>query len=765
MIFTKATDTSTFSIMETAQRGSYSFADNYSSAVKMFNSLNASDGQGYVLNEIWSPIVERVNEVAEENGLEIPDNPYLSSASDFADIDIMETLSEPGLAYKKQIVNPGAQLTGYSSLDALNQVKDDEKYKVSQQIIFDFIKQNQELFPEYKDLTNEKIFEDAKALALEIQSEATEISELSPGFKSGFARFLGTAEGAITDPKIVASLAPSVAISFVPGVNIYGLAVTEGIIAAGTEVFIQEDVKEWYEELGLDYTPEQFRNAVITAGFSATGATYFLHIAGKTIQLTFGQMKKGYKAFKEAGVYKNNPVQEQRDNALERITEQNKAATIYEGLDPDNLSNTPAYTEFSTKINAVANGQPIPVNPQNKIAPEALDDFDIEVSTKTNALSQVAEISDKNIELDLNIIKETNKLKKEFDLSEETVSKTVKTQKTVSKQTDDTKGEFIYGADDGLTGFGGTGIFKGAFERDRITGQYKATSLNAQKVLEEGEVRGDWDQIGKIKVINAGKVKLVRATRNAQDKDLRRGFIGAMVAVPKNATKEQIEFAKRRANQLADNLQAENVGGTQVTKAATTVLNNLPPKETSKAFNAIEEIAETVQETVQKKVPKKIDLEEFRAEARKDVKSVYTHTHDAKEAAIRKNVGDDAADAYNEAGMAKAKMLAEKRQGKGPGLENPRGRLYEASYTTRQADLETTKAVEKFDDPSEGIKSDLEALKVEALENVGGDVTKEIDIPIETVGDEVTLEVTSLEKMQKAFNDEDAMEKAVSGCA
>ena len=139
MIFTKATDTSTFSIMETAQRGSYSFADNYSSAVKMFNSLNASDGQGYVLNEIWSPIVERVNEVAEENGLEIPDNPYLSSASDFADIDIMETLSEPGLAYKKQIVNPGAQLTGYSSLDALNQVKDDEKYKVSQQIIFDFI--------------------------------------------------------------------------------------------------------------------------------------------------------------------------------------------------------------------------------------------------------------------------------------------------------------------------------------------------------------------------------------------------------------------------------------------------------------------------------------------------------------------------------------------------------------------------------------------------------------------------------------------------
>ena len=42
----------------------------------------------YVLNEIWSPIVERVNEVAEENDLEIPDNPYLSSASNFADIDM-----------------------------------------------------------------------------------------------------------------------------------------------------------------------------------------------------------------------------------------------------------------------------------------------------------------------------------------------------------------------------------------------------------------------------------------------------------------------------------------------------------------------------------------------------------------------------------------------------------------------------------------------------------------------------------------------------
>tara|TARA_X000001382_G_scaffold31984_2_gene20885 strand:- start:2516 stop:4510 length:1995 start_codon:yes stop_codon:yes gene_type:complete len=664
MIFTKATDTSTFSIMETAQRGSYSFADNYSSAVKMFNSLNASDGQGYVLNEIWSPIVERVNEVAEENGLEIPDNPYLSSASDFADIDIMETLSEPGLAYKKQIVNPGAQLTGYSSLDALNQVKDDEKYKVSQQIIFDFIKQNQELFPEYKDLTNEKIFENAKSLALEIQSEATEISELSPGFKSGFARFLGTAEGAITDPKIAASLAPSVAVSFVPGVNIYGLAVTEGIIAAGTEVFIQEDVKEWYEELGLDYTPEQFRNAVITAGFSATGATYFLHIAGKTIQLTLGQMKKGYKAFKEAGVYKNNPVQEQRDNALERITEQNKAATIYEGLDPDNLNNTPAYTEFSTKINAVANGQPIPVNPQNKIAPEALDDFDIEVSTKTNALSQVAEISDKNIELDLNIIKETNKLKKEENIASSTATK---------------------------------------------------VALDNPKVLTMSEK--EWV---KYSPFNPDGTKNMKDLGISDDNTFMEINALRQQVIPKN---KQIDTSTKTINQLAKSLQTQN------------------------------------------KIPEKLNLGKLKAEAEKDVTTVYTETHQAKETAIRKNVGDDAADVYQSAGMAKANKLAEKRQGKGPGLENPRGRLYEASYTTRQADLETTKAVEKFDDPSEGIKSDLEALKVEALENVGGDVTKEIDIPIETVGDEVTLEVTSLEKMQKAFNDEDAMEKAVSGCA
>ena len=673
MIFTKATDTSTFSIMETAQRGSYSFADNYSSSVRMFNALNASDGQGYVLNEIWSPIVERVNEVAEENGLEIPDNPYLSSASDFADIDIMETLSGPerstAFAYKKQIVNPGAQLQNFSSIDILNQVKDDEKYKVSQQIIFDFIKQNQELFPEYKDLTNEKIFENAKSLALEIQSEATEISELSPGFKSGFARFLGTAEGAITDPKIVASLAPSVAVSFVPGVNIYGLAVTEGIIAAGTEVFIQEDVKEWYEELGLDYTPEQFRNAVITAGFSAAGATYFLHIAGKTIQLTLGQMKKGYKAFKEAGVYKKNPVQEQRDNALERIEAQNEVATIYEGLDPDNLSNAPAYTEFSTKINAVANGQPIPVNPQNKIAPEALDDFTIEVSTKTNALSQVAKISDENIELDLNIIKETNKLKKRENI----VSPT----------------------------------WEASFYNFE-----KATKIieNNPKILKIPDE--EWD---KYSPFNPNIIKNMKDFGIFDD--------DTFIDVGRLRQQAILDSSTKPINQLAKSLQTQN------------------------------------------EIPEKLNLGKLKAEAEKDVTTVYTETHQAKETAIRKNVGDDAADVYQSAGMAKANKLAEKRQGKGPGLENPRGRLYEASYTTRQADLETTKAVEKFDDPSEGIKSDLEALKVEALENVGGDVTKEIDIPIETVGDEVTLEVTSLEKMQKAFNDEDAMEKAVSGCA
>tara|TARA_X000001388_G_scaffold29219_1_gene20713 strand:- start:3293 stop:5584 length:2292 start_codon:yes stop_codon:yes gene_type:complete len=763
MIFTKPTDTSTFSIMETAKRGSYSFADNYSSAVKMFNSLNASDGQGFVLNEVWGPIVERVNEVAEENDLEIPDNPYFENTEKPGKKRRSVVYSSP--VFKNKFYSPGAHLTGFSSIDVLNGVKDDEKYKISQQIILDFIQDNKDLFPEYKDLTTEKIGEKAKNLALEIQKSSTEVSELSPGFSSGFARFLGTAKGAITDPKILASLVPSVAASFIPGANIYAISLAEGIIASSTEVFIQKDVKKWYEELGLDYTPEQFRNAVITAGLTATGATYFLHIAGKTIQLSFGQVKKGYNAFKEAGLLEKNPVQDQRDNALARVEATTEKAAIYDEIDVNDLTNSESYVEFKTKTNAVANGEVIPLDPQNKIAPEAYDNFDIEVNTKTNEILQAANVSSKNLDLDFDIIKKTNELKKQFDVQKETISKTIRKQQKVKKQTDNILGEFIYGADDGLTGFGGTGVFRNAFKKNSLTGRYIGTSRNSDELLGKGEVRGDWNKIGKIEIINLEKAKLIRATRNAKDASNRDGVVGVMVAVPKNATKEQIDFATKRANQLVDNFEAQGVKKGQVTKSAEALLNNLPKKEKSQIFDAVEEIERTVQETVQKKVPKKVDLEEFRAEAEKDVTSVYTHAHDAKEAAIRKNVGDDAADAYNEAGLAKANKLAEKRQGQGVGLDNPRGRLYDDSYTTRQLDSQTTKAIEKFDDVGDGIKSDLEALKVEALENVGGDVTKEIDIPIEIIDEEVVLEMTSLQKMQKTFNDEDAMDNAVSGCS
>lgn len=766
MRFSNPTDTSTFRLAQMAGRGEYSFADNYTSSRRMFNALNTSDGPGSVISEILEPIVGRVNEVAKENGLEIPDDPHISSASSFfSDVDWGRSFTEPGIKYDKQIVNPGNQLTGYSSIDLLNNVKDEEKYNTSLNILLGFIQENKELFPDLQDLSAEKILEDAKKLTLEIQQAALEIEELSPGFNAAFARFAGTAEAAVTDPKVVASLVPSVAAAFIPGVNIYGVMIAEGLIGAGTEWFIQEDVQEWYQELGLDYTPEQFRNAVLTAGIASAGSAGVLYIAGKAVQLTFGQLKKGYEAFKKAGLLRNSAVTEQQELLAERIANNAEDASVYSGVKNNDATSASAQTEFNTKLSAVAHGETIPVSSKNEIAPEAYDNFEIDVKTKAESVVAASNKVDVNVDLDLDIIKKTNALRKQTVTTSETVTKTVKRKKVVSKETDVTQGHVIFGTDDGLTPFGGTGVFKGFYGKNQFGKYSSGQNKTAQEVYYLTEARGTAGRGQEpTTVIDFKNKKIIRAARNARDRSNRSGMVGALVAVPKNATKEQIEYAKRRAESLADSIASKGVAKGQVTKAAEATLKNPPPKEVSKKFDAEEEFAETIEETVKKKVPKKIDLEEFRAEARKDVKSVYTHAHDAKEAAIRKNIGDDAADAYNEAGMNQARKNLEKKAGKNKEPGNPRGRLDDATVTVRQVELKDVN-LDKFDDPIEGMDSNLEALKAEALENVGGDITKEVDIPLETVGDEVTVEVTSLGKLQKSFEEEDALEKAVSGCA
>jgi len=374
VVFTGKTDTSIYKFAPKTARGAYSFVDNYSMSKKLFDVLNASDAAGNAYTEVLDPIVATINKRAKENNLDIPDNPDASAASKWSDIDIKKTLTEPGISYKKQIVNPGLAMVGYSSIDEIYGNDSEAKFSNSLNIMLDFIQQYPDIYPEYQKLTKESLAEEVKAHVLSIKEEAEDVESLSPGLSKMIARFSGSVGGAVGDPIVQGSL--------LAGIGTLGIArlstvmLTEAVIGAGSEAVIQQDVKDWHESLGLEVSLGDMLTAIAAAGVGGAAIPGLFYVGGKAITLTAKQMAAGYEAFKKGGLLKRNAVRDQQEVQLQAQKAQEENNNIFKDVREKTAKANEARAENIAKEKEALNAQfefrpsNVPNRPKNIVADE-----------------------------------------------------------------------------------------------------------------------------------------------------------------------------------------------------------------------------------------------------------------------------------------------------------------------------------------------------------------------------------------------------------
>ena len=374
VVFTGKTDTSIYKFAPKTARGAYSFVDNYSMSKKLFDVLNASDAAGNAYTEVLDPIVATINKRAKENNLDIPDNPDASAASKWSDIDIKKTLTEPGISYKKQIVNPGLAMVGYSSIDEIYGNDSEAKFSNSLNIMLDFIQQYPDIYPEYQKLTKESLAEEVKAHVLSIKEEAEDVESLSPGLSKMIARFSGSVGGAVGDPIVQGSL--------LAGIGTLGIArlstvmLTEAVIGAGSEAVIQQDVKDWHESLGLEVSLGDMLTAIAAAGVGGAAIPGLFYVGGKAITLTAKQMAAGYEAFKKGGLLKRNAIRDQQEVQLQAQKAQEENNNIYKDVREKTAKANEARAENIAKEKEALNAQfefrpsNVPNRPKNIVADE-----------------------------------------------------------------------------------------------------------------------------------------------------------------------------------------------------------------------------------------------------------------------------------------------------------------------------------------------------------------------------------------------------------
>jgi predicted kinase len=153
----------------------------------------------------------------------------------------------------------------------------------------------------------EDIAKQSRERALNDIQESEEIYSRSSGALSTAASFAGAFAAEATD---TTNLALAIGTSpIAAGARSWGgIMLREALLNAGSEALLQPAVAQWYGELGLDYSFETFRDAVLLAGATGAGFAGAIKLGGRTITLTKEQLKKGYDAFIGSGASKETDV-------------------------------------------------------------------------------------------------------------------------------------------------------------------------------------------------------------------------------------------------------------------------------------------------------------------------------------------------------------------------------------------------------------------------------------------------------------------------
>lgn len=244
-----------------------SIPSNFESLKAGFNAALYGGGSGsnsYWFNrqEVWGPIID---EIESEYG---------------------ETFENPST------FGTGMMLTGFGGDPLLA--------KRAEQKIYDWAEQNKDNISAelYDAIKPEAINQRALEIKQSYERDLAELAEVDPGLGMGALRFAGQVASGFGDP--------STAITMPFGgwsKSLWKQMFQNAAINAGVGAFSEVDVARWYDELGLEYTGEQFAiniglNAAFGAGLplAGRGIATGVGLTKEVGSLTVAQAKKGWEA-------------------------------------------------------------------------------------------------------------------------------------------------------------------------------------------------------------------------------------------------------------------------------------------------------------------------------------------------------------------------------------------------------------------------------------------------------------------------------------
>ena len=242
-----------------------SFEDNFRAAADYAKYGLTSTSRAKAFEDVLQPLVDEMNAA-----------------------DVGETFQNPASNFRIRLFEPEAQLEAFrTQLGKLNKALD--------------------LYPQFEQFrglyTYDKVSNQAYQLARDARDDFLQISGDSPSTSAGAARLLGTMTYAMDDPIIISSM------MFGGAKGLLQMAFQEAALGAGSEFLIQDIVQDWHKTTGMEYTNEQFWDAVMYGGLIGFGFPFAFRGVGKGVSLTYGQLKSGLAAIKKTGARQSPDAQ------------------------------------------------------------------------------------------------------------------------------------------------------------------------------------------------------------------------------------------------------------------------------------------------------------------------------------------------------------------------------------------------------------------------------------------------------------------------
>jgi hypothetical protein len=240
------------------------FAENFFAAQDNMRLNDQSQSRDRILKDLWTPIVEEMRETFPNQGF---------GGRDFED--------------PADFLVIGAGIS--SGADHFQ-----GRYNFAVNTLLNFMNENQESLPDHlKGITLESLEDIAKQRAQAAKKYAEEVGARNFTFSGTLGQFTGGVSGVLDEPTNAFGIMGFAA------KNLWRLAFTEAAIGAGTGAIAEAGVADWYEELGYDYTYQDFLRNV---AYNAAGGA----VLGVGIRVSADAAKKGWSAISKSGKANKN---------------------------------------------------------------------------------------------------------------------------------------------------------------------------------------------------------------------------------------------------------------------------------------------------------------------------------------------------------------------------------------------------------------------------------------------------------------------------